>query len=177
LVASGGVSFSGTAYRGNGQAAVFGSFTYSGDFREGIPAVYSYSIWKESRPAQFFLFGGTGGGGAGGNGQKGQKEQNIAGAIPSFAATNKSLDAVYWSIQTGRSADPGTSRTTPGNKFDLRNAAHEVFVGTAPFTASDQLHKMHRMEAFASRAPNSSSLWNEFRFELRDQLEDQFFEN
>jgi hypothetical protein len=63
LVASGGVTFSGTGYLGDGQGAVYGTFTNTGTFPDGLPATLSYSAWKALLPTDYFLNGGGGGGG------------------------------------------------------------------------------------------------------------------
>lgn len=69
LVASQGITFSGTGEMGTGQWAVLGSFTNTGSFPDGLPSVNSYATWQSVTTCDYNLEGGAGGGGAGGDGQ------------------------------------------------------------------------------------------------------------
>ncbi len=86
LVASGGVTFSGTGELGNGQGAVFGAFTNLGTFPDGAPEAESYASWLNLGPSDYFLSGGGGGGGDGGYGQL-LYAPDVTGILPQSGPT------------------------------------------------------------------------------------------
>ncbi len=130
LIASDGVTFSGTEARGDGGAAVYGSFTNTGSFPDGLPAVYSYSDWDALTASDYFLIGGGGGAGAGGDGQE-QDPPTVTGVSPNagdqfggnlVAISGRcfsQVTAVYFGSRAARSftvnSDGSITATPPGS--------------------------------------------------------------
>ncbi len=86
LVASQGVTFSGTGEYGTGQGAVFGTFANTGSFPDGLPSVNSYATWTSLTAGDYYVGGGAGGGGAGGAGMGPQTATFTTASAPSIAS-------------------------------------------------------------------------------------------
>lgn len=136
LVASGGVTFSGTGEYGTGQGAVFGTFTNNGSFPDGLPGVNSYSSWEALGASDYYLDSGSGGGGAGGAGQAvgtpthttptvggvkaasaGMPMYANAGALTLTSSPNPIHEPTIQSAAQNASSNPATGSAVPGIDF------------------------------------------------------------
>jgi hypothetical protein len=110
------VNFSGTGELGDGEGAVFGSFTNTGSFPDGTPSTNTYSTWDSLGLSDYYIGGGSGGGGAGGDGQT-SYQPTVTAVSPNSGSQNG-----------------GTSVTITGSYFTTVTQVNFGTTGATSFT-------------------------------------------